>query len=74
MEFKCFDEDVFTNDLVGSCKIKVSELCGNDLEHQSAVRKWVSMFYENKKSAEIQIDVKYVPPLHVRRLSDDFHE
>ncbi|TNV82162.1 hypothetical protein FGO68_gene4454 [Halteria grandinella] len=71
LEIKCYDEDVFTNDLVGECSIKVGELCGNDLEHQSAIRKWITLFYDKKKSAEIQIDVKYVPPAALQRFASD---
>lgn len=70
LKFTCFDEDVFSNDLVGDCTLPLMEVCGKDLEHQSAVRKWITLFFKGKKSAEIQIDVKYIPPSGERWAND----
>jgi len=48
IEFIVMDEDTFKDDIIGSTKVKIKELLGNDnMEHT----KWIDLTYEGKKKA-----------------------
>ncbi|TNV83345.1 hypothetical protein FGO68_gene2056 [Halteria grandinella] len=57
MRVTCFDQDLLTNDLVGSANFKVSAYCANLREKQE----WIILHYKAKNAGEIHIQTKFVP-------------
>jgi len=53
----CFDEDRYTNDLVGSTTIPMYSLC-----RAGGVHTWFDIMYKKKISGKIYIDSIYKPP------------
>jgi Ca2+-dependent lipid-binding protein len=52
--FKCFDEDLLDNDIVGETSLKVYHLCS-----EISSRKWLPLKYKGKKSAMILLETRF---------------
>jgi Ca2+-dependent lipid-binding protein len=51
----CYDQDPFTNDLVGEISVPVSTF-------SSPYSGWMTLEYKGKRSAEILLQSEYLPP------------
>ena len=56
----CYDQDSFTNDLVGEAKVTVSQAIGEP--------QWCSLIFRGKMAGEVFIEGTYIPP------KDDWNE
>ncbi len=57
VKITCYDEDVMMDDFVGEEEFSVSELCSMG----AGFKKWYTLKFEGKKSAEISLSAMWVP-------------
>ena len=57
LKITCFDEDALSNDVVATKEFSLEMLCENQ-----GINEWLSLEYEGKKAADVQVETIYVPP------------
>lgn len=60
IKFSCYDEDLWSQDLIGETSIRIAHLC--DIK---GTRKWLPLKFDKKKSGMVLLETKYTPPLEL---------